>query len=71
MYVVLTFILYIALFLEKIYTAGKNFTLPPAVTALTNLTVGSDHDDNDVGKEVPLLLFPKVLVKQLRAAPFM
>ena len=22
----------------EIYTAGKNFTLPPAVTALTNLT---------------------------------
>ena len=22
----------------KIYTAGKNFTLPPAVAALTNLT---------------------------------
>ena len=21
---------------EEIYTAGKNFTLPPAVTALTN-----------------------------------
>ena len=33
-----------------IYTAGKNFTLPLAVTALTNFTVGSDHDDNDVGK---------------------
>ena len=23
---------------EEIYTAGKNFTLPPAVTAWTNLT---------------------------------
>ena len=22
----------------EIYTAGKNFTLPPAVTALTNIT---------------------------------
>ena len=25
----------------EIYTAGKNFTLPPAVTALTNSTSGS------------------------------
>ena len=24
----------------QIYTAGKNFTLPPAVTALTNFTSG-------------------------------
>ena len=24
----------------EIYSAGKNFTLPPAVTALTNLTSG-------------------------------
>ena len=24
----------------EIYTAGKNFTLPPAVTAVTNLTSG-------------------------------
>ena len=23
---------------KKVYTAGKNFTLPPAVTAVTNLT---------------------------------
>ena len=23
---------------EEIYTAGKDFTLPPAVTALTNIT---------------------------------
>ena len=26
----------------EIYTAGKNFTLPPAVTALTNLTSATD-----------------------------
>ena len=25
----------------EIYTAGKNFTLPPAVTAVTNLTSGT------------------------------
>ena len=25
-------------FYEEIYTAGKNFTLPPAVLAVTNLT---------------------------------
>ena len=25
----------------EIYTAGKNFTLPPAVTALTNITSGN------------------------------
>ena len=25
---------------EKNYTAGKNFTLPPALTALTNSTSG-------------------------------
>ena len=26
------------LFLEKFYTAGKNFTLPPVVPVVTNLT---------------------------------
>ena len=26
----------------EIYTAGKNFTLPPAVTAWTNSTFGDD-----------------------------
>ena len=26
-----------------IYTAGKNFTLPPAVTALTNSTSGDGY----------------------------
>ena len=26
--------------IEEIYTAGKKFTLPPAVTAVTNLTSG-------------------------------
>ena len=26
---------------RDIYTTGKNFTLPPAVTAVTNLTSGS------------------------------
>ena len=26
----------------EIYTAGKNFTLPPAVTAVTNSTSGHD-----------------------------
>ena len=29
----------------EIYTAGKNFTLPPAVTALTNSTSGEGSDD--------------------------
>ena len=28
------------LFSGKIYTSGKNFTLPPAVTAGTNITSG-------------------------------
>ena len=28
------------LFYGEIYTAGKNFTLPPALTALTNSTSG-------------------------------
>ena len=27
---------------EEIYTAGKNFTLPPALTAWTNLTSGEE-----------------------------
>ena len=27
----------------EIYTAGKNFTLPPAVTAVTNSTSALDH----------------------------
>ena len=27
----------------KIYTTGKNFTLPPAVTAVTNITSARDH----------------------------
>ena len=29
------------LYSRDIYTTGKNFTLPPAVTALTNLTSGT------------------------------
>ena len=29
----------------KIYTAGKNFTLPPAVTGVTNST-SDQHDHN-------------------------
>ena len=28
----------------EIYTAGKNFTLPPAVTAVTNSTSGQGED---------------------------
>ena len=35
----------------EIYTAGKNFTLPPALTALTNSTSG--HMKNvDLGLEI-------------------
>ena len=29
----------------EIYSAGKNFTLPPALTAWTNSTSGQDHHD--------------------------
>ena len=32
----------------KIYTAGKNFTLPPAVTALTNSTSAFEYPKNEV-----------------------
>ena len=32
------------LFYGEIYTAGKKFTLPPAVTALTNFTSGDQMD---------------------------
>ena len=38
MYFVLSFILQIALFLEKFTPLAKQLTLPPAVTALTNFT---------------------------------
>ena len=31
----------------EIYTAGKNFTLPPALTALTNSTSGQDFGNGD------------------------
>ena len=42
MYFLLSFIIYIVncVVSGEIYTAGKNFTLPPAVTAWTNLTSG-------------------------------
>ena len=36
----------------EIYTASKNFTLPPALTALTNSTSvdnGKDENDSNVG----------------------
>ena len=35
----------------EIYTAGKNFTLPPALTALTNSTSGRKHDHHDHEKD--------------------
>ena len=37
------------LFSGEIYAAGKNFTLPPALTALTNSTSGwwAYHDESD------------------------
>ena len=38
MYFVLSVLLKITFFCGEIYITGKNFTLPPAVTALTNLT---------------------------------
>ena len=36
----------------EIYTAGKNFTLPPAVTAWTNSTLDSIFDS--------ILLYPRI-----------
>ena len=30
----------------EIYTAGKNFTLPPALTTWTNSTSANDDDDH-------------------------
>ena len=40
----------------EIYTAGKNLTLPPAVTGWTNSTSDSDHDicENGDGQRVTL-----------------
>ena len=35
--------------MEKFTPLAKNFTLPPALTALTNST--SDHDNDDVGDD--------------------
>ena len=34
----------------EIYTAGKNFTLPPALTALTNSTSGGSTDLGNIPK---------------------
>ena len=34
----------------EIYTAGKNFTLPPAVTAWTNSTSGQGQASGEEGK---------------------
>ena len=39
MYFVLSFILQVALFLEKFTLLATKFTLPPAVTVLTNITI--------------------------------
>ena len=33
---------------EEIYTAGKNFTLTPAVTAVTNSTSDTENHKNKV-----------------------
>ena len=38
----------------EIYTAGKNFTLPPALTALTNSTSGSIIHKQMVAADVKL-----------------
>ena len=54
MYFVLSFILYFALFLEKFTPLAKNFTLPPAVTALTNITSDCDDNDQNYGFKVSL-----------------
>ena len=35
----------------EIYTAGIKFTLPPAVTAVTNLTSGCTHTDDNRGPD--------------------
>ena len=36
---------------REIYTAGKNFTLPPAVTTLTNLTSDFEYEKNENMKQ--------------------
>ena len=36
----------------EIYTAGKNFTLPPAVTALTHSTSGEDFNTSKLPKQL-------------------
>ena len=46
----------------KIYTAGKNFTLPPALTALTNSTSAPGDYLVTIGEEVPLLCGHKMSV---------
>ena len=37
----------------EIYTGGKNFTLPPAVTALTNLTSAPDQRESPHPRDPP------------------
>ena len=37
----------------EIYTTGKNFTLPPAVTPVTNLTSGCRHTRMTIGDPTP------------------
>ena len=36
----------------EIYSAGKNFTLPPAVTALTHSTSGEDFNTSKLPKQL-------------------
>ena len=48
----------------EIYTAGKNFTLPPALTALTNSTSGHERMFNNLltiesVKKIPLTFLRK------------
>ena len=38
----------------EIYTAGKNFTLPPALTALTNSTSDWEHEESSNQRLWPL-----------------
>ena len=40
----------------EIYTAGKNFTLPPAVTALTNFTSGDEQTNEQPCDHIASLL---------------
>ena len=46
----------------EIYTAGKNFTLPPALTALTNSTSAQSGDEKKYFEDPTITIFNILII---------